>query len=243
MGFHRGPKIVTDGLVLALDAANHKSYPGSGTTWYDKSGNENNFNIVNGALFETASNGGVVLDGGNEYIKTINSSSISDLATSDFSIETVVRSDDGIYPRSRHPLKLGHTAYGNNKGWSVGHRSSDNYIEVRASDGVNISYASIYHETIEESTYYHRIFTVSRESGCLTKYYLNGNYVGQHNATSVTGEIYDPDVGDGMKGLSFGFVWGWRFIGSLNLLKVHNRALTASEILQSYNATKSRFGL
>ena len=43
MGFSRGPKIVTDGLVLALDAANSKSYPGSGTTWNDLSGNSEDF--------------------------------------------------------------------------------------------------------------------------------------------------------------------------------------------------------
>jgi hypothetical protein len=42
MGFFRGPNIVRDGLVLALDAASPRSYPGSGTTWYDLSGNGNN---------------------------------------------------------------------------------------------------------------------------------------------------------------------------------------------------------
>ena len=45
MGFFRGPNIVRDGLVLALDAASPRSYPGSGTTWYDLSGNSNDFTI------------------------------------------------------------------------------------------------------------------------------------------------------------------------------------------------------
>ena len=52
MAFSRGPSIVTDGLVLALDAANHKSYPGSGTTWYDLSGNGNNGTLNCGPSFD-----------------------------------------------------------------------------------------------------------------------------------------------------------------------------------------------
>ena len=51
MAFAHSPKIVTDGLVLALDAGNTKSYPGSGTTWYDLSGNGNNHTITNSPTF------------------------------------------------------------------------------------------------------------------------------------------------------------------------------------------------
>ena len=61
MGVFAGPNIIEDGLVMALDAANPKSYPGSGTTWFDVSGNGNNatLNSVthksdNGGVFETA---------------------------------------------------------------------------------------------------------------------------------------------------------------------------------------------
>ena len=59
MGFHRGPNIVRDGLVLALDAASPRSYPGSGTTWFDLSGNGNNHSIVN---TPTYSNGAFTLN-------------------------------------------------------------------------------------------------------------------------------------------------------------------------------------
>ena len=46
MAFFRGPNIVTDGLVLALDAASKRSYPGTGTTWYDLSGNNFDYTII-----------------------------------------------------------------------------------------------------------------------------------------------------------------------------------------------------
>ena len=62
MALAHSPKIVTDGLVLCLDAANPKSYPGSGTTWTDLSGNGNNGTLVNGASYNSVNNGVFVLD-------------------------------------------------------------------------------------------------------------------------------------------------------------------------------------
>ena len=67
MAYRNGPKIVTDGLVLCLDAAIGKSYPGSGTTWYDLSGNGNNGTIVN-ATFNSSNNGTIYLDGTDDYV-------------------------------------------------------------------------------------------------------------------------------------------------------------------------------
>ena len=62
MAYRNGPKIVTDGLVLCLDAAIGKSYPGSGTTWYDLSGNGNNVSLINGPVFNTNNKGSFVFD-------------------------------------------------------------------------------------------------------------------------------------------------------------------------------------
>jgi len=55
MGLAYGGAIVRDGLVLALDAADRNSYPGTGTTWYDLSGNGNNGTLNNGAALQDAS--------------------------------------------------------------------------------------------------------------------------------------------------------------------------------------------
>jgi len=65
MALAHSPRIVTDGLVLCLDAGNSKSYSGSGTTWNDISGNGNNGTLVNGVIF----NGGLFdFDGVDDYI-------------------------------------------------------------------------------------------------------------------------------------------------------------------------------
>ena len=62
------PKIVTNGLVLCLDAGNNKSYPGSGTTWNDLSGNNNTGSLVNGPTFTGSFGGSVAFDGVNDYV-------------------------------------------------------------------------------------------------------------------------------------------------------------------------------
>jgi len=62
-----GASIVRDGLVLCLDAANPKSYPGSGTVWSDLSGNSNNGTLINGPTYDSGNSGSLVFDGVNDY--------------------------------------------------------------------------------------------------------------------------------------------------------------------------------
>ena len=68
MGIARGPKIVTSGLVLALDAADKNSYRGSGTSWLDLSGNNNTGTLTNGPTFNGANLGTFVFDGADDYV-------------------------------------------------------------------------------------------------------------------------------------------------------------------------------
>ena len=68
MAFFHSPNIVTNGLVLALDAANPKSYPGSGTTIYDLSGNGNHGTLNNGVGFSTNYKGILTFDGVDDYV-------------------------------------------------------------------------------------------------------------------------------------------------------------------------------
>ena len=71
MGLAHSPKIITDGLVLALDAGNTKSYPGSGTTWYDLSGKEHNFTATTISTVSDAT-AGTVYDHDNSTVATLN---------------------------------------------------------------------------------------------------------------------------------------------------------------------------
>jgi hypothetical protein len=69
VGVYAGPDVSESGLVLALDAANSKSYPGSGTTWTDLSGNGNTGTLTNGPTYSGANGGSLVFDGVNDYVQ------------------------------------------------------------------------------------------------------------------------------------------------------------------------------
>ena len=66
------PMIVTDGLVLCLDAGNVRSYPRSGTSWNDLSGNSNNGTLINGPTFSSNNGGSIVFDAVNDYVNVGN---------------------------------------------------------------------------------------------------------------------------------------------------------------------------
>lgn len=211
-----------------------------GGGWADISGNNNHGTTVTGSNFNyNGSEGGNILIN-SQNITIPNTSNISFLGTESFTIETVVKSTNVAYPQSRHPIYVNRNPEFpytlGLAGWSAGHDNTASQIEIRVSDGINNSNGFISHSVVE-STIYHRAFVIDRTNGVLTKYYVNGVLVGQHNATNVTGSIY------GSGGILFGDVWGWRFVGSLYSIKLYRKALTDAEITQNYQATRYRYGI
>ena len=76
MAYNNGPRIVTNGLVFSVDAADRNSYPGSGTTWTDVSLSGNNGTLTNGPTFSSTYGGGIVLDGINDYVSINDAASL-----------------------------------------------------------------------------------------------------------------------------------------------------------------------
>ena len=91
VGWHSGvaaaPTIVTNGLILNLDASNTSSYPGTGTVWTDLSGQNNNGTLVNGVGYSSVNGGTLTFDGVNDYV---NMGNIFNFGTGDFTYEVVV---------------------------------------------------------------------------------------------------------------------------------------------------------
>jgi hypothetical protein len=198
---------------------------------------KNNGTLINGTLFDSNTKG-INFDGGDEDFRvTPNATLAAILGSSNLTVETIVKSTNVVYPRSRHPFFINATVTSaTDRGWSVGHTSSSTSIEVRASDGVNLAVGTINH-TVTQSTTYHRTFTIDRSSGLLTKYYVNGIYIGQFNAPSITGSIFSNQI------VKFGEVWGWRYIGDLYIIKIYNRILSENEIKANFEATRGRYGI
>ena len=98
--------IVSDGLVLWLDAGITPSYPTSGTTWTDLSGNNNNGTLVNGPTYSSTNGGSLVFDGTNDYVNISNSSSFN-FGSGDFTVESWIRITSlAVY----HPILEGRTS-------------------------------------------------------------------------------------------------------------------------------------
>jgi hypothetical protein len=230
MAFSRGPNIVTDGLVLALDAANPKSYPGTGTAWNDLSGNGNNGTLVNGPTFNSENLGSIVFDGVDDYVN-INSVRNTIIGNTNITISFWI---NFISFFDTFDCFLGvNTSSGGNR-FLLGVRNTGSIV-VNRSGVDNITSTGI----IDAGAWYN--ISVSNNSSGIANLVVNGiknNEITQtltipfaSNDTWTIGAEYDSSsLGD--------------FINAkVSQVQIYNRILSDSEVLQNYNATKSRYGL
>jgi hypothetical protein len=226
MSVKGGPNTVTSGLVLELDAGNIKSYQSGSTTWFDKSGFANNGTLINGPTFNTGSNGSIVFDGVDDYITLPNGLL---LGTGDFTVNQWIKTDI---------TEKGGTTFGNYPSGNLQIFFGYNYIGLWL--GNNSTYLGIspWNVVLPEFTTQSVMITATR-SGTTTYFYINGE-IKKTGSSSTT--IGTPSsifrIGDNSNSTS-----GEQFKGNIYLTQTYNRALTAQEILQNYNATKTRFGL
>jgi hypothetical protein len=235
MGFYRGSGVATEGLILALDASTNRSYPGSGTTWFDISGNQNNFTLFNSPTY---SNGLFVFDGVNDYASSTNSLNLS--ITSVVTVEVLFRvpsNTTGVMvfehtPNwNTNPGALG--AYTNSQGGSPSPPTTTNYIHTNsASSRIDFLFSNL-------TNFTHAAFVY--RGGTTTKAYNNASLITTVNAPST------PNVVSGYANTTFyiGSRGGTTSFGAMTLafLRIYNRELSTQEITQNFNATRGRFGI
>jgi len=220
-----GPDINENGLVLYLDAANRKSYPGSGTTWSDLSGNSNNGTLTNGPTFNSNNLGSIVFDGVDDYVGCGNNSSIN--LTSYITLSTWTKKSYGS--SASVAIDKGRDNYG---AWSLLFDVVANKVEFHCRiSGTNSSVTS---NTSYGNNIWTNITTVFTGTNLLI--YINGIL---DNTTNISGTIGTNVIDFSIGKANDGFNWS----GQVANVFIYNRSLSATEILQNYNATKSRFGL
>ena len=224
------PKIVTDGLVLELDAANRKSYPGTGTAWTDLSGRNNNATLVNGPTFNSSNGGSIVFDGTNDYIAIPRNSNL--IPTNDWTYDCWFNLTTTTDPN------YGQTFFGNWGGSSTSdfdiRKSGNSMIFYCYTSGNSlISTISVSHTFVAGLWEY---FTLIKQSNTYS-FYFNNQLAG-----SVTNST---PVFDGSANMTIGVESGTfsSFNGKMSNIKVYNRALTAAEIQQNFNTHRGRFGI
>jgi len=232
MAFNYSPKTVTDGLVFAVDAANKKSYPGSGTTWTDLAGS-NNGTLTNGPTFDSGNGGYFDFDGtddncvfsgdaiptnGEITISFWRSGNASGQHSDLFAFTTGTWREVGI-----------HTPWETNiVYWQCGNNGTTGNYNF---DEISKTASSSEYEGWSNWT-----FTKNVSTGNM-KIYLNGSL--WHSGTGKTKNIAACNsMYIGSYGSSYFFS-----DKDYACFSIHNKELTPTEITQNYNALKSRFGL
>jgi hypothetical protein len=234
--------IVRDGLVLNLDAAKQDSYPGSGTVWRDIANGVITGSLVNGPTFNPSNFGSIVFDGVNDLVNT----SLSVQGITAFSTEVVFRTTT-TYDTAQFyncPSICG-TAQGSGTSgdWLLAVKSGSLVSYDELTGGNNNISLNIY---VSNNNWYY--VQVTKTTDGIVTYYVNGTQIlqltGRTSAlrTVATGStIYGTNW---MVGSAFWIDAAYRnFSGSIAFNRFYNRALTAQEITQNYNATKGRYGL
>jgi hypothetical protein len=206
-------------LVLNLDAINPNSYPQSGTIWYDTSGYGNNGTLINGTAWTpNGSQTSFSFDGVDDKV------TISSLFTGNPSLSI----EFWFYTTSTGtPVLLGTTSTG---------LSLLTYADLGPSRNFRVGvygddYLVLMNGSLTSSTWYHIIITHDQVT---TKGYVNGVF---NNSALRTLNI-------GSTGTFIGAADSIQyFTGKIPQFRLYNRALTAQEVLQNYNALKTRFGL
>lgn len=220
-------KIIGTNLQLHLDAAQRISYPTTGTTWTDISGNGRNGTLTNGPTYGTANGGNISLDGTNDFI-SIGTSNFG--ITRDFTISfwmnmSTKAVDIDVFNKG-YNLPYGIYIY----------RGSTGFMSVQGSltsgffalNSVTTSYTGIKN-------------WVAVRSNTNLFWYVNGTQDATSSGNSSNNISFDAAktwyFGSNSEGAQ-----GY-FLGSVHNILIYNTALTATQVANNYNAVKSRFGL
>jgi hypothetical protein len=220
--YYNGP-IITSGLTLALDAGNLVSYGGTGTTWKDLTANAFNGTLTNGPIYDSDGSGSIVFDGANDNV-SLSNSPLPDNFT--YSI-WVKRTGDGNQGSRGIVISNGST-----------------YIDVGFSNGILFSLIlsggsqnliqSANGTMVSTGVWAHYTATYNRQKAIL---YLNGVEVASSNYTlPPINDFSTFRIGEYAGG-------GYNLNGKIGNALYYNRALSANEVQQNYNAQRGRFGI
>lgn len=244
MSVQYNSKIITGGLVLCLDAANPKSYGGSGTTWTDLSGLGNTGTLVNGVGYTSANKGSLVFDGVDDYA-TIPLSSNFEFGTGQFAVEAWVNCSSLPATKNSRIIGIGEGANGGaplqRTGWSFLVMGTS--LSFYRYDGTTETYIQAAIPSLSTGKWFQ--FVATRDASNTITLSSNGAIISTTASATTSynslnteplsiGRWYDGAAPPGYKYLT----------GNIPSLKIYKgKSLSAAEIKQNFNATKSRYGL
>ena len=221
------PSITQDGLVLWLDAGDSRSYPGTGSTWYDLSPSNNN-GTLNGGVTYNGNNGGAInLDGFNGYVDFGSYTP----ANESFTLETVFTWNDYdtdnigfLFSGNSENLEL-HTGGGSGTN-GIRFIPAGNGGNPYLLDETNIIDANVNHMTV-----------VWNAASNIASIYKNGAFVTSSTLNGASIEtLQDLSIGKRAND-------SYYFSGNIYITRLYDRVLNSTEITNNFNASSARFGL
>ena len=236
MGLAHSPQIVTDNLVFCLDAANTKSYPGSGTTWTDLKNGGYNATITGPSWSNT--NSGVFTYDGTDDRATFDKSTFT--LGSTFTIEIWYRytsSEDSVFANgglfTQGANGDWNNSVGSNKGLILG---ANDIVYHTGSTQVWNSYSNV----PSQNNWHQFVFTLDSGTG---KVLIDGASSEIYSATNFQSTYSNAN---GLYGIGLADKYSsyrGEFIGDISIFRVYNATLTSSEIAQNFNALRGRYGI
>lgn len=231
MGLGHGAGIVRSGLVLHLDAANRKSYPGTGTTWTDLSDSDNNGTLVNGAAYNSTNNGSISFDGINDYITLPPlTAGNSEITVSMYIYPITTNGEYHIYTEGGIP--------GNALYWQFSITTRVWYTRDTSTGptGARDNDISTNFLTLNRWNYITAVYSVS---GGFKRFYVDG-ILKSSSTTSINALTTERNPNNAFIAFPTD---GLYFNGNVSNVKLYNRALTQLEVQQNFEATRGRYGI
>jgi hypothetical protein len=229
--------IVTNGLVLNLDAANPRSYPQpyNGTTWQNIAPVSSSLtgSLVNGPLFSTSGSGCITFDGVDDSVDLGNILFNSASATTIDMWVNFPSMSGGRYPMAKGSFGDGSaftfamiTGFGPSGGGS-------SYIRFSMGNQYSVNSTNIEYGSLIWNQWYN--FTFTYDGAFVTGYRNASNAI----SSPLSGSLYTSTTPIYLGRSKYGNYSN----SNISSFKIYNRALSASEVLQNFNATRARFGV
>ena len=228
MAYRNGPKIVTDGLVLCLDAAIGKSYPGNGIAWNDLSMSKISGTLTNGPTFSSLDRGYITFDGSNDWCR-IPFNSAFNVGSNPYTVIVWNRKDD---TNNSYSGLITADSSGDNT-WKIFKDLNASYFRCKSGSS---SY-NFPNYTVNKWHFY--CYT---KSGSNLVTYFDGNLVASYS-NAANPASFSNDLALGSYRLDNAINGNWLMPFSFGPIMFYNRAISPQEVQQNYNALKGRYGL
>lgn len=235
--------VVKDGLILNIDAGDTNSYPGTGVTWSDRSIQANSLTLTNGPVYDTTTSPNIVFDGVDDYAVDNGNTTLKAISNGgSYTVDAWIKFNSllvsGQYICGNQNLGVGSYGFGL---VAVTNGSIIRFSYVSASSTNTVSFTLP--SGIPTSTWMHLVGTFQYDNGTFASVYSV-----YKNSVQEVNSIAGQPTGTLANSANSFFV-GRRPNGtipaSINLasLKIYNKALSADEVKQNFNAGRGRFGL